>query len=98
MAIFFTSLVSEASMFHRYRGVRLDTFVALVDVSPVRSQLECCARCRTIVGCKSVNYRQRRSSTNESTVCHLNVSLPMVEMQQLVSDVEWDWFYQDKIN
>jgi hypothetical protein len=87
-----------APLFHRYRGVRLDAFVALADVSPVRGQVECCARCRTIIGCKSVNYRHHRSSMNEVNCVPLNGSLPAVDVQQLVNDVDWDWFYQDRFN
>jgi hypothetical protein len=68
-----------------------------MDVTTTRNSIECCAACRKIRGCSSINFGGlplASSKKGERISCQLfGVSVPIISFQQLTVDANWDWFY-----
>jgi len=91
------SHLDRDELFHRYPGFRLVAATTCSSAPPdVRSRIECCSLCQTIVGCKSVNFRRTRSSSGKLSCVPMTSTLPLGVNQQLINDDDWEWIYMDE--
>ena len=77
-------------VFNRYSNIRL-SISPLVSPAIVRSQIQCCALCRKIPGCRSINFRRQRSSIDDVNCVLMDISA--VTLYMTLADPSWDWFY-----
>jgi len=94
VGLFFVSLGKK---YYRQRTALLaPTASELSGAITARSSIDCCSRCFAIQGCKSVNFRHQKSSTTAANCVPLTRSINDVAIQQVTSDVDWDWYYTDQ--